>query len=132
MDIMKIHSLHKPLILSVDDDPDILFATRAVMQSRGYEVRSSLNGENIWALLGKELPDVILMDIQMKGINGDTICSLLKNSNVTRDIPVIILSGNDDIEQLAKRCGADAFVRKPFTGSEIDDCIVKLIGRYRA
>ncbi len=97
-------------ILLIDDDPDILEVISMILENKGYTVKTSDNGENI----EKEMPELLLLDIWMSGKFGSEICKELKASEKTRHIPVILLSANRDIEEIAKTCGANGFIPKPF------------------
>lgn len=106
--------LSSPSILLVDDDPDLLLLAKIKLTDAGYKVRVSPNAENIVGLILEERPDIILLDITMQGISGKDICHALKKSAITSTIPVILISGNDDVQNIATICGADGFVEKPF------------------
>lgn len=86
---------------------------KASLVSKGYDVDTSLNGNHLWEKLSLKLPDIIFLDIQMKGIHGGELCRQLKQNKTTGDIPIILLSGNDNTQQLAEDCGADGFINKP-------------------
>lgn len=107
--------LHNPpYIISIDDDPDLLFLIFHSLKQKGYEVKTSLSGLNLMELIALRRPDIILLDINMGNINGGNICRAIKADKSTRDIPVLILSGNKDVAQIAQNCGADAWLQKPF------------------
>lgn len=109
-------------ILIADDDPDILDAVSLMLEDEGYNTRAIDNGEEV-TQLAPPYPDLILLDIWMSGHDGGEICTLLKSKPETKHIPIIIFSANRDTELIAKKCGADDYVQKPF---EIDDILAKI------
>ena len=83
-------------ILIVDDTPANLRLLSAALTERGYEVRSALNGEIALMEARSAIPDLILLDILMPGMNGYEVCQQLKADPLTRRIPVIFLSALDE------------------------------------
>ncbi len=114
--------MNKKRILIADDDQSILEVMQLILEDEGYEVATSVDGEDIYKMKG-DFPDVLLLDIRMSGIDGRDICKYVKSHILKKDIPVIIISANKDTEQIARKVGADDFLTKPF---EIDDLIGKV------
>lgn len=108
-----------PKIIAADDNREYLILMKALLEMEGYKLFVSINAENLIEMICTEKPDVILLDIQMKGINGCEICKELKESNLSKSIPVIIISAEDDLEESARLCGADGYLSKPFSISEL-------------
>ncbi|WP_207423231.1 response regulator [Desertivirga brevis] len=102
------------LILSVDDDRDILDCLELILPTEGYSVITSEEPENIKADIAEYNPDLILLDIQMGNYNGLEICKELKSLEDTRGIPVLILSSDERIFEAVGKYDADGIVRKPF------------------
>ncbi len=100
-------------ILLADDDDGILDVLTIMLESDGYNVNTTLIGEEVLEIKG-ELPDLILLDISMAGVDGRDICRVLKNQDFTRHIPIILISANPDTEEIAREAGADDFISKPF------------------
>ncbi|MBN8787538.1 MAG: response regulator [Terrimonas sp.] len=107
-------TLTNPSILFADDDEDLLELAKLKLSKSGFRVRISHNAHNIANMISEERPDLILLDVSMQGIDGRDICQALKNHKATSDIPVIIISGNNDIKNTALMCGADDYIEKPF------------------
>ena len=103
----------KKKIMVADDDPAILEALTMMLEDAGYEVITTVDGETIYKM-EKEFPDLLLLDIWMSGMDGRDICRHLKKQELTKDIPIIMISANKDTEQMAKESGADDFITKPF------------------
>ena len=102
-------------ILIIDDDPAILDILNIVFQDEGYNVVIS-NTCKIIDDIYEIAPDLILLDIHIPTSpkNGDVICTELKANPETHTLPVILVSGEADIEQICTACGANDFVMKPF------------------
>jgi CheY-like chemotaxis protein len=101
-------------IFIADDDPDILDILRLMLQTRGYHVLLSNDGSELFEYAEEELPDLVLLDIWMSGIDGRDICARLKKSENTKHIPVLFISANSNIQAITKECGAEGFIAKPF------------------
>jgi DNA-binding response OmpR family regulator len=100
-------------IFIADDDPDILDIIKMMLQTQGYTVVISNNANDIFNYKDK-LPDLILLDIWMSGQDGRDICKRLKENQLTKDIPLIFISANSNIEEITKKHHADGFIPKPF------------------
>jgi DNA-binding response OmpR family regulator len=103
----------KPLLLVVDDETDLLHVMKITLGRKGYLVKTSPNADNLLDMLYNEPPDVLLLDLHMSGVDGGTICQLLKHNISTSGIPIILFSANDNIEAIARSCGADGCIPKP-------------------
>ena len=108
-----------PYLIAADDEQDLLTLFEVSMKAKGYTVGISTNAKNLWALLRRKLPDVLFLDIQMEGVNGGELCQQIKKKKETAGIPIVMLSANDNVEEIAKQCGADGFVHKPFKTEKI-------------
>ena len=100
-------------ILVADDDPAILHAIRMLLEDEGYQVVTTY-GDKTAQVVKRHLPDLILLDIWMSGMDGRDICKQLKAHESTKHIPIIMISARQDTEKIAKESGADDFVEKPF------------------
>ena len=108
----------KMKIMVADDDPGILDALMIMLVDAGYDVVTTVNGLTVRDI-GEELPDLILLDLWMSGMDGRDICSHLKAQKRTAHIPIIIFSANKDAKNIAVECGADDFIAKPFEMKEL-------------
>jgi two-component system sensor histidine kinase/response regulator len=108
-------------ILIVDDTPDNLRLLSAMLSQRGYKVRKALNGQTALKTAQTVPPDLILLDINMPGMNGYEVCQALKAQEQTRDIPVIFISALDDVldKVRAFQVGGVDYISKPFQGEEV-------------
>jgi DNA-binding response OmpR family regulator len=121
-----------PFILVVDDDPAILDSLRFLFEDEGYRVQTSEKGEYAESLRDENggLPDLIVLDVLLSGKDGRTICRKLKSQDVTRHIPIVMISAHPDAEHSVKEVGADAFVSKPFAIDEVLATIGALLSSH--
>ena len=108
-------------ILIVDDKPDNLRLLSAFLKAENYNVRKALNGDMALTAIASTKPDLILLDIQMPGINGYDLCRQLKQSSETQVIPIIFISAKSDVfdKGLAFDIGAVDYIVKPFHELEV-------------
>ena len=108
-------------IMLVDDNPASLKLLERALRQRGYEVRSFPRGHLALAGANHEPPDLILLDINMPGMNGYEVCQQLKSSERLSGIPVIFLSALDATENKVKGflLGAVDYISKPFQLDEV-------------
>lgn len=84
-----------PVILCVDDEPDLLTFLRLLLAAQGLEVIQAANAMEALDLVAKERPDLIITDCAMPDMSGLELCHTLRERNDTRDIPIILHSGKD-------------------------------------
>jgi putative two-component system response regulator len=108
-------------ILVVDDNPHARELLRAALMAEGYTVTLAEGGEEALAKVAEEVPELILLDINMPGLNGYEVCSRLKGTEATRLIPIIFLTSMSDLEDRLRgiEVGADDFLTKPFRKVEL-------------
>ena len=102
-------------ILVVDDSTTNVVLLEAILDEKGYKIETALNAKEAYALIEKEAPDLILLDLLMPKISGfDFLAEIRKNSK-TRHTPVIVVSALTDEENVDKimKMGAIDFVKKP-------------------
>lgn len=109
-------------IMIADDDRAILDAVCIMLEFEGYNVSCTPNGADVLKLRS-DLPDLLLLDIWMSGMDGRDICRQLKQNAATQHLPVVLILASRDIEMSALAAGADDFLAKPF---EIDDLLEKI------
>lgn len=108
-------------ILIVEDEADILNLLKYNFQSEGYEAWTAKDGEHALALIERQVPDVLLLDIMLPGMDGIEVCKVLKSKPETRDIPVIMLTAKGEEEDRISgfELGIDDYVVKPFSPREL-------------
>jgi len=110
--------MQRKKILVADDDTDILEVLTLILKDKGFDVETEKNGEKLLEIKDN-LPDLLLLDIWMSGMDGSEICRHLKNQQETRDLPIIMLSANIDIHKMSSQCGANGYLPKPFDINEL-------------
>ncbi len=100
-------------IFIADDDPDILEILRLMLNIAGYKTDATTNANDIFDYK-EALPDLIVLDIWMSGIDGREICTRLKENDLTKNIPVVFLSANSSIEEITASYHAYDYIAKPF------------------
>ena len=108
-------------VLVVDDDRSNVELLTRLMTREGYRVVSALNGALALDAVERERPDVVLMDVNMPGVDGFEACRRLKGDAATRLLPVILITGLTATEDRIRGidAGADDFLSKPFAIDEL-------------
>jgi len=106
------------LVAVIDDEPDILFTVSTILKRHGYEVITGNNARDIDEII-EQTPDLLLVDMNMPGKQGTELCRELKNADSTKNIRIVITSGNPQLERAFKECGADSYLQKPFGRREL-------------
>ncbi len=116
-------------ILLVDDEPALRELLRVTFEGADVAVVEAASGEEALAELSRELPDVVVLDLRLPGIEGADLCRRLRREEATRTLPIIVLTGADGPElALARRSGANEVVRKPFSPLELLALVERLAG----
>ena len=110
--------MSKPVILVVDDEPQILRVMRASLPIRGYEVITASSGEDALDELSKHVPDLVILDLVMPDTSGLEVCRRVREFS---SVPIIVLSakGSESDKVTALDLGADDYVTKPFGMDEL-------------
>jgi class 3 adenylate cyclase/CheY-like chemotaxis protein len=107
-------------VLAVDDQPQNLRLLDAVLTPRGYRMVTATSGEQAMKMLDEAVPDLVLLDIVMPGIDGYEVCRRIRDNPATAFLPVVMITASGDQEKVsAIRAGADDFVSKPFNSGEL-------------
>jgi PAS domain S-box-containing protein len=111
----------KGTILVVDDDSESLALVTSILADAGYQVRPADSGRLALTSIEADVPDLILLDINMPGIDGLEVCRRLKAGKRTREIPIMFLSASADTDKRVKGLsfGAVDYVTKPFERAEL-------------
>jgi adenylate cyclase len=109
-----------PLILIVDDLAPNVRLLEAVLSPKGFRVATASSGQEALDVLGKEHPDLVLLDILMPGMDGYEVCRRIRDDPGTAFLPVIMITASGEEEKIrAIESGADDFVNKPFDQAEL-------------
>jgi putative two-component system response regulator len=109
-------------ILIVDDEPANIKVLTRVMTRLGYEVLSASDGESALRAVARDPPDLVLLDVQMPGLDGFEVCRRLKTDPGTRLIPVVLITTLTRSEDRVRgiQAGADDFLTKPPIVAELE------------
>lgn len=105
---------HKKKILIIDDDEAVLDVMKEALMYEGFEVEVSYTSDNVDYLINKHLPDLLLIDYILRGVNGGEICHQVKKNPSTQEMPVIIVSAYPRVLASLGNYGCDKFIPKPF------------------
>jgi two-component system, OmpR family, KDP operon response regulator KdpE len=116
--VKRLASNKRPLVLVVDDEPQILRVMRASLPTRGYEPRTAPGGEEALDEFHKEPPDLVILDLVMPGMSGLEVCRRIREFS---SVPIIVLSarGSEKDKVAALDLGADDYITKPFGMDEL-------------
>ena len=118
-------------ILIVDDEPDILDLATVRLKKLGYEIIEAVDAEEALAILQKDTPDLILLDLLLSKMQGDELCKKLKSDDKFKNIPIILFTASairTSLPEKIKEMGADDCIMKPFEPEELLGKVKKFIG----
>lgn len=110
-------------VLAVDDEPGIQMLLRMILAENGLDVLTASNGEEALDLVRKSHPDLILLDVVMPKKGGAEVVAELRNSEETRELPIIIISANANLEELSVAPLVQGLMVKPF---DVEDLMRKV------
>jgi CheY-like chemotaxis protein len=121
--------MEKNKILVVEDEESLLKLESILFTSKGYDVTGVRDGNEALEALAESLPDLVVLDVMLPGIDGFQVCRAIKEDPATRHIPVVMLTAKKssaDLER-GKSAGADAYITKPFKSVKVLEVIEGLI-----
>jgi DNA-binding response OmpR family regulator len=123
----------KAQILLVEDDPGMAGMTKILLKSHGYKVQAVTTAEEALEEIRKELPDLLISDIQLPGLSGTRLCEILKGEPRTASLPVILLTvlGKNIDKVQGLKIGADDYLTKPYSPDELAARVEALLRRVR-
>ena len=109
----------------VDDEPNILLSLKFLISQECYEVRTAGSGEEALQALSEQVPDLILLDVMMPDVSGLEVCAQLKKNPATQSIPIFMLTGRTQVQDIeeALAAGADNYISKPFDPQKLSRII---------
>jgi len=121
----------KQVILIADDDEDILQLVSFRLERSGYTVIKARNGAEAIEAAKKQVPDLVVLDVQMPIFDGYEVTRALRAEDSTSRVPVILLTAKvqDGDVQRGFDAGADDYVRKPFSPQELRSRVQAILGR---
>jgi len=115
--------------LIIDDSPTIVAALKKFLRSAGYITLEAGDAEKGIEIARAERPELIFLDIVLPGMNGFAALRVLRRDPATKDVPIIMISGNEQATEqfFGTRIGADDFMKKPFSRFEVFARIERLL-----
>lgn len=114
------------MILIVEDDPQVGRLVALVLKRNGRDCQVIADGTTALLRAREVRPQMIFADLTIRGMSGSALCNALKSQQETQSIPYVVLSGDRDIAEKARQCGADDYLMKPF---EFPD-LIRLVEKY--
>ncbi|HKB91040.1 MAG TPA: response regulator [Opitutaceae bacterium] len=119
----------KPLILTVDDERDVIDLIQFHLVKSGYDVMTASSGREAIDTIQLRKPDLVLLDLMLPDIDGFGVCEILRRHAATARIPIIIVSAwaTNDARNLGLELGALDYLTKPFSPRELVSRVQKLL-----
>ena len=121
-------------ILIVDDDPEALDELSQALNDDKYEISLAADGFEAGMKIFRRLPDIILLDFKMPGMNGFEVCETLSMEEETAGIPIIAITAlrsDEDVKRI-KKCGVKKYMSKPLDLDILKEWIIELVGEKKA
>jgi len=115
-------------ILVVDDQKELVEAMKMRFEHAGYEVIEGYNGKECLEKAKTHLPDLIIMDVSMPQMDGYEAVREIKADEAIKNIPIFMLTGKDQMEDLFKMEGVEEYITKPFDYEVLSGLIRKVLG----
>lgn len=109
----------KKRILIFDDDHDTLTVLKDSLTIAGFEVLDIYHSDNLYRLIEEFKPDILLLDYILFGENGGEICYGIKHNPITKNLPIVLMSGYPRLSETMGNYGCDAMIAKPFDLGEL-------------
>ena len=112
---------HRKKVLIVDDETSMVSVLQRHVSNAGYVYESASNGQEALDKIQREMPDLVLLDLMMPGLNGFETCRRLRADEKTKKLPVIIITAlrSDTDSADAAACGANEFMVKPINADNL-------------
>jgi CheY-like chemotaxis protein len=126
----------RPLILVVDDEPDVVLVTKTRIRLSGYDAAVAVDGEMAIERIRELRPDLVLLDLNMPKLNGYQVCKMVKADPNLSGTLILVCSGASSLglypEKHCLQIGADGYVRKPYDVKELLQEISRLLAQRKA
>lgn len=116
-------------VVVLDDEPAVGEAVRNLLASEGYDVETPGDAVSALPELLRAAPDLVILDVNMPGMSGWEFCSLLRRQSVTRTVPVLFLTGRQDVRDriTAMQVGGSDYLAKPFGADDLREKVRSLL-----
>lgn len=110
-----------PSVFIVDDDPGLIEAVAAVLSGEGYRVAGASDSRSALLSVLANPPDLLVLDVNMPGLNGWELCDIVRRQTTTRNVPVLFLTGRTEVRDqiTALQVGGSDHLKKPFRAEEL-------------
>jgi len=118
-------------LLVVDDEPNLLRAVEAVLRGEGFEITTARSGREALVAVAQSLPDLIVSDVRMPGMDGFQLARKLRASTHSALVPIVFLTAKDETEDRIEgfQSGVDVYLTKPFEPDELVVVIKSVLQR---
>jgi DNA-binding response OmpR family regulator len=116
-------------VVVIDDEPSVGAAVRDLLVPEGYEVDAPGDADAALPELIRSAPDLVILDVNMPGMSGWELCSLLRRQSATRAVPVLFLTGRQEVRDriTAMQVGGSDYLAKPFGAEELRNKVRSLL-----
>ena len=116
-------------VVVLDDEPSVGAAVRDLLEPEGYAVESPTDPQAALPDLLRAAPDLVILDVNMPGMSGWEFCSLLRRQSATRAVPVLFLTGRQEVRDriTAMQVGGSDYLAKPFGAEELRQKVRSLL-----
>lgn len=116
-------------IVAVDDNPVVTELIAAVLRKAGHDVETAPSGGEALVVLQRNPPDLLLLDLQMPGLDGLEVLRILRERRVCEGVPVLVLTGEDDEHYVARarELGAAGYLLKPFDARRLNEKVHRVL-----
>jgi len=120
-------------VLIVDDEAPIADLLDTILKGAGYRCLKANSGHEAVELVKRESPDLVILDINMPGMDGFQTCEMLRESPENCSLPIVMLTGRGDESTIVKALerGADGYIIKPFNQKELLHTLQQLLGKAK-
>jgi CheY-like chemotaxis protein len=121
-------------VLLVEDEEQLRRVMKDLLEREGYTVAEARDGIQALDQVDRHAPDIIVLDLNLPGVDGYSVLQQLRSRSATRSIPIVVLTakGDEDNEVRVFQMGADDFITKPFRARALSARLEAVLGRHRA
>ena len=119
-------------MMLVDDDPQLRHVVSMFFELEGYNVLQAKDGREAIAMLEEYVPDVILLDLMMPDVSGTEVCRHVRATKNLKEIPVVVFTAAEMMEEELQAAGADRFIAKPYSLEGLRRVVRSLIKDHAA
>ncbi|MBT9582055.1 response regulator [bacterium] len=117
-------------ILVADDEPAVLRSLEFILKKEGYRVLTAVNGQEAYDLASANLPDLVLLDIQMPRMDGNQVCRQLRDTPASSELYIIMITakGQESDRLNSMESGANEYITKPFSPRKVIARVKEILG----